>query len=137
MAIVCILFLAPLVSLRNLKLLGPMSSAAVVVAAGLVSSVVGLAITAAFQGQLGDFHLLPTKEMLGPTPIKITINLLAILPVITMSFVCHYNLLPVVCVNKSMMAQLFVLYSFILKAEPRFPSQKFLEYISLIFVYFL
>ena len=95
MAIVCVFFLGPLVSLRNLKLLGPMSTAAVVVAGGLVSSIVALAIIAGIHGQLGDFHWLPTREMLGGTPTKILINLLAILPVITMSFVCHYNLLPV------------------------------------------
>ena len=95
MAVVCSLALAPLLSLRNLALLAPMSSAAVVVAGCFVSAVVGLAGIAVFQGQMGTFHWLPTAAMLGPTPWRIAINLLAVLPVITMSFVCHYNLLPV------------------------------------------
>jgi len=101
MAILCIVALAPLLSLRNLALLAPMSTAAVVVAGGFVSAVVALAVTAIFQGQLGDFHWPPTAEMLGPSPMRIAINLLAVLPVITMSFVCHYNLLPVVCPHGS------------------------------------
>lgn len=96
MAVICVVFLAPLVSMRNLKKLGPMSSAAVAVAGCLVAAILGLAVTAAFQGQLGDFHWLPNKDMLGATPTRMVINVLAILPVITMSFVCHYNLLPVV-----------------------------------------
>lgn len=95
MAVVCAVALAPLLSLRNLALLAPMSTLAVVVAGGFVSAVVGLAGIAVYQGQLGDFHWLPTMEMLGPSPTRIAINLLAVLPVITMSFVCHYNLLPV------------------------------------------
>jgi len=96
MAVLCTVCLAPLLSLRNLSLLAPMSSLAIVVAGAFVSAVVGLAGIAIFQGQLGDFHWLPTADMLGHTPMRIAINLLAVLPVITMSFVCHYNLLPVV-----------------------------------------
>ena len=96
MAVLCIVALAPLLSLRNLSLLAPMSTAAVAVAGLFVSSIVGLAITAAWQGQLGDFQWLPTADMLGHSPMRVIINLLAVLPVITMSFVCHYNLLPVV-----------------------------------------
>lgn len=97
MAVLCTIGLAPLLSLRNLALLAPMSSAAVAVAGLFVSSVVCLAGVAIFEGKLSDFHWLPTRGMLGPTPLKIIINLLAVLPVITMSFVCHYNVLPVVC----------------------------------------
>ena len=86
MAVLCAVCLAPLVSLRNLSLLAPMSTAAVGVAGLFVSSVVGLAVTAAFQGQLGDFRWLPTEEMLGDSPSKIIINLLAVLPVVSFEF---------------------------------------------------
>lgn len=96
MAIVCVVFLGPLVSLRNLKMLGPMSTVAVVVAGCLVSAVALLAGAAGFEGKLGDFNWLPNKDLLGDTVSEIVITLLSILPVITMSFVCHYNLLPVV-----------------------------------------
>lgn len=34
--------------------------------------------------------------MLGSTPSKIVLNLLAVLPVITMCFVCHYQIHPIV-----------------------------------------
>ena len=97
MAVLCTVGLAPLLSLRNLGLLAPMSTAAVFVAGLFVSSVVGLAMTAAFQGNLGDYRWLPTQDMLGHSPTKIVINLLATMPVILMSFVCHYQILPVVC----------------------------------------
>eukprot|EP00889_Picochlorum_renovo_P004354 jgi/Picre1/31384/NNA_006736.t1 len=90
MAIVCVAFLGPLVSLRNLKMLGPMSTVAVIVAC-LVSSVALLAGAAGFEGKLGDFNWLPNKALLGDTVSEIVITLLSILPVITMSFVCHYN----------------------------------------------
>lgn len=96
MAVLCVLGLAPLLSLRDLRRLAPMSSLAVVVAVLFVSAIVGLAGVAVASGRVADFHWLPTREMLGPTPARIAINLLAVLPVITMSFVCHYNLLPVV-----------------------------------------
>ena len=46
--------------------------------------------------QVGDFHWLPSLDMLGETPSKIALNLLAVLPVITMCFVCHYNVHPIV-----------------------------------------
>lgn len=95
MGVVSTFLLAPLVSLRNLKLLAPMSTAAVVVAGLFVSSVIALGSIAAFEGRLGDFHVLPTLDTLGDTPSRIAISILAVLPVITMSFVCHYNLLPV------------------------------------------
>jgi amino acid permease len=96
MAALCALCLAPLLSLRDLRRLAPMSTLAVVVAVAFVGAVVCLAGVAITSGHVADFHWLPTRGMLGPTPARIVINLLAVLPVITMSFVCHYNLLPVV-----------------------------------------
>ena len=101
MAVLCVFGLGPLISLRNLRLLAPMSSAAVIIAALFVISVAGLAVIAGFESRLGDFTWFPNEDVLGQSPWRIAINILAILPVITMSFVCHYNLLPVVraCVN--------------------------------------
>jgi amino acid permease len=96
MAAMCAACLAPLLSLRNLRLLAPFSAAAVGAAGAFVAAVVSLAAAAAWQGRAADFRWLPTPEMLGPTPGRAVVNLLAVLPVITMSFVCHYNLLPVV-----------------------------------------
>jgi sodium-coupled neutral amino acid transporter 2 len=95
MAVVCIVFLLPLVSLRSLRMLGPMSSIALLVASSLVSAVAILAGTAAFEGQLGDFNWLPNKAILGDTAADMIVSFLSILPIISMSFVCHFNLLPV------------------------------------------
>lgn len=95
MAVMCAAGLAPLVSLRDLRRLAPMSFIAVAVAGAFVFSLVGLGGLAITTGQVSNFKWLPTKKMLGPTPGAIAIHLLAVLPVITMSFVCHYNLLPV------------------------------------------
>ena len=36
-----------------------------------------------------DFHWLPTAEMLGHSPGQVAINLLAVLPVISLSFICQ------------------------------------------------
>jgi len=36
-----------------------------------------------------DFHWLPTADMLGHTPQQQLINLLAVLPVISLSFICQ------------------------------------------------
>ena len=44
---------------------------------------------------MGDFHWLPTLDMLGGTPSQVIVNILATLPVISMSFICHYNVHPI------------------------------------------
>jgi hypothetical protein len=36
-----------------------------------------------------DFHWLPTEDMMGSTPTSVLVNLLAVLPVISLSFVCQ------------------------------------------------
>lgn len=99
MAVVCATCLAPLLSLRNLALLAPMSAAAVGVAGLFVSSVVGLAVVAAAQGQLEPIMWLPAGDALGHTPAQVAVTLIAIVPVIAMSFICHYQLLPVVSMS--------------------------------------
>jgi hypothetical protein len=38
---------------------------------------------------LSDFHWLPTADMLGDSPAQVAVNLLAVLPVISLSFVCQ------------------------------------------------
>ncbi|GAB4822493.1 hypothetical protein N2152v2_009539 [Parachlorella kessleri] len=91
----CLLCLAPLVSLRDLSLLGPMSTVGVSIAGAFAASVVALTGVAFAKGQVGDFHWLPSLDMLGTTPSKVALNLLAVLPVITMCFVCHYNVHPI------------------------------------------
>jgi amino acid permease len=96
MAVVCAVCLAPLLALRNLRLLAPMSTAAVGVAGLFVSSVVGLAVLAATQGALEPIQWFPAGNALGHSPAEIAITLIAIIPVLAMSFICHYQLLPVV-----------------------------------------
>ncbi|EFN60084.1 hypothetical protein CHLNCDRAFT_133392 [Chlorella variabilis] len=95
LAVCCVLVLAPLLSLRDLGRLGPMSTAGVVVAGGFAVSVVGITGIAIAKGQVGDFHWLPTAEMMGDTPSQVAVNLLAVLPVISLSFICHYNVHPI------------------------------------------
>lgn len=92
--VVCVACLAPLLSLRNLRLLAPMSAAAVAVAGAFGATVLLLTLTAIVRGRVSDFHWLPTLAMLGGTRARAVINVLAVLPVITMCFVCHYNVLP-------------------------------------------
>jgi hypothetical protein len=46
------------------------------------------------------WHWVATLDMLGDSPSLAVINLLAVLPVITMSFVCHYNVLPIVSLGR-------------------------------------
>ena len=148
LAVCCVLVLAPLLSLRDLGRLGPMSTAGVVVAGGFAVSVVGITGIAIAKGQVGgarrppatpcrreysleqlwrllrascrrhppgadlqptclpalpcpslppspflcplaDFHWLPTAEMMGDTPSQVAVNLLAVLPVISLSFICQ------------------------------------------------
>ena len=36
-----------------------------------------------------DFHWLPTAEMLGSSPTEVAVRLLAVLPVISLSFICQ------------------------------------------------
>ena len=98
MGIVCIFLLAPLLSLRNLGLLAPMSTVSVVVASSFALSVVALAIAAITEGKLSpDYTWWPSPEALGgPSVIRMVATFIATLPVISMSLVCHYNLLPLV-----------------------------------------
>lgn len=95
LAVACLLVLAPLLSLRDLGRLGPMSTAGVVIAGGFATSVVAVTGIAIFKGQIGDFHWLPTDDMLGHTWQQKLVNLLAVLPVISLSFICHYNVHPI------------------------------------------
>lgn len=53
LAAVCATILAPLLSLRDLGRLGPMSTAGVAIAGGFAASVVGVTAAAVAQGQLG------------------------------------------------------------------------------------
>jgi amino acid permease len=120
MITLCCVFLAPLVSLRTLSMLGPLSNVAVAVAGAFVASVLSLTGIAVATGkvgraywfgmqiprvlmcrmdyflQIGDFHWLPNPDTLGSSPTAIALNIIGILPVVTMSFVCHYNILPIV-----------------------------------------
>lgn len=90
----CVLCLAPLLSLRDLARLAPASSAAVGVAGAFALSVLGLTARAAWTGSLAGFDWLPSAAALGGSPGRIAVTLLAVLPVISLSFVCHYNILP-------------------------------------------
>lgn len=90
----CVLCLAPLLSLRDLALLAPASTAAVGVAGAFALSVLGITGAALWEGRLAAFRWLPTREALGGDATHIVITLLAVLPVISLSFVCHYNILP-------------------------------------------
>uniref|UniRef100_A0A1D2A8A4 Amino acid transporter transmembrane domain-containing protein n=2 Tax=Auxenochlorella protothecoides TaxID=3075 RepID=A0A1D2A8A4_AUXPR len=90
----CVLCLAPLLSLRDLALLAPASTAAVGVAGAFALSVLGIAGRAAWTGRLAAFRWLPSAEALGGSPARIALTLLSVLPVISLSFVCHYNILP-------------------------------------------
>ncbi|KAI7843114.1 hypothetical protein COHA_003285 [Chlorella ohadii] len=95
LAVACLLVLAPLLSLRDLGRLGPMSTVGVAIAGCFATSVVAVTGIAIFKGQLGDFHWLPTPEMLGSSAPEIAVRLLAVLPVISLSFICHYNVHPI------------------------------------------
>lgn len=95
LGVTCLAVLAPLLSLRDLGRLGPMSSVGVGTAGFFAASVVAVTGIAMFKGQLGDFHWLPTEDMMGSTPTSVLVNLLAVLPVISLSFVCHYNVHPI------------------------------------------
>jgi hypothetical protein len=53
LALVCLAVLAPLLSLRDLGRLGPMSSAGVAIAGGFAASMVVVTATAIARGQLG------------------------------------------------------------------------------------
>lgn len=175
LGVTCLAVLAPLLSLRDLGRLGPMSSVGVGTAGFFAASVVAVTGIAMFKGQLGgepalpgwcvrvrgmlarcssgpmqrvcesfaaggnicccpclplacvmllhvvpntlasaltspcpclnpapclylsprlpsappDFHWLPTDDMMGSTPTSVLVNLLAVLPVISLSFVCQ------------------------------------------------
>lgn len=91
----CLFVLAPLVSLHDLSLLGPISRLAVFVAAGFAATVALVAGAAVWEGRLADFSWLPDSAVLGATLRERAVNVLAVLPVVTMCFVCHYNLLPI------------------------------------------
>ncbi|PSC67577.1 hypothetical protein C2E20_8765 [Micractinium conductrix] len=95
LAAACLLILAPLLSLRDLGRLGPMSTAGVVIAGGFAASVVGVTGIAIAKGQIGDFHWLPTPDMMGDTLQHQAVTLLSVLPVISLSFICHYNVHPI------------------------------------------
>lgn len=95
MGVVCVCVLCPLVSLKNIRMLGPMSSVAVMVAGALVLSITLLSVDAGFEGKLGDYNWFPNMDVLGDSPSEIVISFMSILPVISMGFVCHYNLFPV------------------------------------------
>lgn len=92
---VCILFLLPLLSLRDLSMLGPMSTVGVGIAALFATSIVALAGVAIGRNMVGNFSWLPTMELLGGSPSRVAIHLLAVLPVVSMAFICHYNVHPV------------------------------------------
>ena len=98
MGIVCVFLLSPLLSLRNLGLLGPMSTVSVGVASAFALTIVGLAVAAGVQGKLApDFTWLPSPEALGaPSLFRMIVTFIATLPVIAMSLICHFNLLPLV-----------------------------------------
>lgn len=36
-----------------------------------------------------DFHWVPTADMLGHSPSEVAVNILAVLPVISLSFICQ------------------------------------------------
>lgn len=95
LGVACLLVLAPLLSLRDLGRLGPMSTAGVAIAGGFAASVVAVTAIAIGKGEIGDFHWLPTPDMLGHSVQQRLVNLLAVLPVISLSFICHYNVHPI------------------------------------------
>ena len=53
LGLVCLAVLAPLLALRDLGRLGPMSTASVAIAGGFAASVVGVTAAAVAKGQLG------------------------------------------------------------------------------------
>jgi amino acid permease len=98
MAVASCVFLAPLLSLKSLKTLAPMSTASMVVAGTFMLTMFMLAVDAVATGRAADFRWLPSGKALGGSPGRMVINLLAVLPVILMAFVCQYNVLPIVSV---------------------------------------
>ena len=96
-AVVSLLVLFPLVSMRDISGLGELSVYSVSVAVGLVGSIVMLAVVAASQGKLAtDVSVwLPDFTALGDSPARMAVSAVAILPVISVTFCCHYNLFPV------------------------------------------
>ena len=96
-AMVCLFVLFPLVSLRDISGLGKVSVYSVSVAIGLVGMIGLLAVDAACQGKLApDVRVwLPNFDALGGSPARMAMSAVAILPVISVTFCCHYNLFPV------------------------------------------
>jgi amino acid permease len=90
------LLLAPLVAARSLRALAPVARAAVGVAFAFAAAVAGLAAAAVAQGRAApDVRWVARPSELGPTPAAAALAALGVLPVVAMSYVCHYNLLPV------------------------------------------
>lgn len=94
---VSLLVLFPLVSMRDISGLGRLSVYSVSVAVGLVGTIGVLAIVAAAQGKLAtDVSVwLPNFAALGDSPTRMVMSAVAILPVVSVTFCCHYNLFPV------------------------------------------
>jgi sodium-coupled neutral amino acid transporter 2 len=95
--VVSLLVLFPLVSLRDISGLGRISVYSVSVAVSLVGMIGLLAIDAAFQGKLAtDVSVwFPNLDALGGSSMRAVMSAVAILPVISVTFCCHYNLFPV------------------------------------------
>ena len=95
--LVALLVLFPLVGMRDISGLGKLSVYSVSVAVGLVGAIGALAVAAAAQGKLAtDVSVwLPNFAALGSTPARMAMSAVAILPVVSATFCCHYNLFPV------------------------------------------
>lgn len=89
-------FEAPLLYLRDLGALLWASTLSICCSIFFSLALTAVAVVAACQGKLATFFVGPDPKLTGTTVGEIAVNWLAVVPVIALAFICHFNVLPIV-----------------------------------------
>lgn len=89
-------FEAPLLYLRDLGALLWASTLSIACSIFFSLALTAVAVVAACQGKLATFFIGPDPKLTGTSIAEIAVNWIAVVPVIALAEICHFNLLPIV-----------------------------------------
>ncbi len=95
--IIACFFEGPLLYLRDLGALLWASTASIACSIFFSLALTAVACVAAWQGKLAHFFVGPDPELTGQGVGGIAVTWVGVLPVIALAFICHFNVLPIVC----------------------------------------
>lgn len=92
--VICVFFLMPLVTRRNLSSLGHSSAFAVGLAVAFTIIVLALAINKAVNGLTPSIAWGPNLKLAGSNPERVIVSILAAVPVMVPAYIAHMNIPP-------------------------------------------